>query len=176
MPHTHTLFQTYLPCCLLLPCFFPLLPFPFPLFSSLFLTLHSMPHLPICFFLATLSLLCFSLLFYSLIFNNINQSFCVDNVRATFDFGLFCVRSTTRKTFRPLLPIADIPPNGEQFIYVSVSVPSSLSILLPLISILKYHIDTNQPIFLPSFIYNIQPYVTNTKKFNNFAYHYYMLL
>ena len=90
--------------------------FPFPLFSSLFLTLHSMPHLPICFFLATKPL-SFCLLFYSLIFNNINQSFCVDNVRATFDFGLFCVRSTTRKTFRPL--------------------PSShISILLPLITML----------------------------------------
>jgi len=92
-------------------------------FSSFFVSLsHSafnapFPHL----FLFRYSTLLFFSSFLFPHFNIQNQSFCVDNVRATFHFGLFCVRSTTRKPFRPLLPIASIPPNGQQFISLSLS-------------------------------------------------------
>lgn len=102
--HTYKLYQTSLPCCLQhLFFFFFLFSVPFFPFSismrSLFLSLYSIGYL---------YLLGLNFFFF----------FLSNNVRPTMSFGLFCIRSTTRNSFWPLVPIGSIPPREKSFFNV----------------------------------------------------------
>ena len=114
--HTYKLNQTYLPCCLLQLVFLS----PFFSFSSFFISVC----LSVC---IQLNGPIFFYIFYFSLFVTCGPQWA--------GFGLLCVRSTTRSSFWPLVPIGSIPPSGNSvffFIYVFYKSLKSPSLSLSL--------------------------------------------